>query len=126
MGKSEGTNGRLVMIVDDDESIRDLMDFIVKREGFDTVLDSSAKSAVEKAEKLNPAVILLDMSLTNSTGMDVVEKLKDRNIPIVIMTGYTGDHEDLKNIRKYPCVKCLLTKPVSPQSVADIIKEIAG
>ncbi len=85
-------NMRRVLVADDDQSIRQLLGTIVRREGLqvDCVVDGGA--AIEKLKKHEYAVILLDLMMPRVDGFGVIEYLK-QNTPhhkpvILVITAY--------------------------------------
>ena len=81
---------KLVLIVDDDSSVRELLEFLIKKEGFQ--LDSAAdgEEALHKSREISPDLILLDLMLPKLGGFEILRELQSdatAGIPIVIITG---------------------------------------
>ncbi len=81
---------RVVLIVDDDRDNRELVEIILKSEGFTTVTAASGKEALACVATRAPDLILLDVMMPNMNGYEVTTELKGaattKNIPIVILT----------------------------------------
>ncbi|HUZ02224.1 MAG TPA: response regulator [Thermomicrobiaceae bacterium] len=79
-----------VLIVDDDPSIRALLDELLRDEGHVTVLAGDGKRAVERARETHPDVILMDLMLPVLDGASAIRVLKSdpftRDIPIIAMS----------------------------------------
>ena len=108
---------KLVLMVDDDESLLDLMEHVVKKEGFRTDRAADGPEALRKAQALNPDVIILDMMLPGLGGFEVMRQLQaagHADIPIVVVTGRQMDPAGIALIREESNVKEFLTKPVRP------------
>ncbi|MBQ9106218.1 MAG: response regulator transcription factor [Mailhella sp.] len=87
----------LILVVDDEEDIRDLLVFNLKREGYDTIEATDGVEALEQVRLHRPSLILLDVMLPRMDGLAVCRALgKDRlteNIPVIMLTA-RGDDVD--------------------------------
>ena len=81
-----------VLVVDDELRMRDLLSDFLPREGYNVLLASDGDEAIELAKKVDPQVILLDISMPKINGLEVCKRLKTeektRFIPIIMMTGF--------------------------------------
>ena len=81
---------QLVMIVDDDQMNRELLETVVKRAGYSVNHASSGAQALRMIAAQLPDLILLDVRLGEMSGYDVCSRLKSdpatRSIPIIILT----------------------------------------
>jgi CheY-like chemotaxis protein len=112
---------KLVLLVDDDESLLDLMEHVVKREGFKTDRAEDGPEALRKAQALNPDILILDMMLPGLGGYEVLRQLQAAghgDIPIIIVTGRTMDPQGIDLIRQESNVKDFMEKPVRPAVLA--------
>lgn len=115
---------KLILIVDDDDSVMELFDFIARKEGFKTVKATNGGAAIKTARLLRPALILLDLMLPKPGGFEVMRELQGddtSDIPIVIVTGRYMDCSTLEMIKQEPNVKDFLEKPVEPQTLAALL-----
>jgi CheY-like chemotaxis protein len=117
----------LVLMVDDDESLLDLMEHVVKKEGFRTDRAADGPEALRKAQALNPSIIVLDMMLPGLGGFEVMRQLQasgNGDIPIVVVTGRQMDSNGKNLIRQEPNVKEFMEKPVRPAVLASALHRI--
>ncbi|MBJ56875.1 MAG: sigma-54-dependent Fis family transcriptional regulator [Rickettsiales bacterium] len=81
-----------ILIVDDEEDIRELISGILQDEGYDTRVAWDLKSLKSELIKRVPACILLDVWLENNTtdGIDILKVLKKSysNIPVIMISGH--------------------------------------
>ena len=81
-----------ILVADDDQSIRQLLGTIIRREGFEVDVVADGLEAIEKLKKHDYAVVLLDLMMPRADGFDVIEYLKThhRSVkPIVlVITAY--------------------------------------
>src|SRR3989338_7328338 len=115
---------KLILIVEDDDSVWDLLYYIVRREGFKTEKASDGKEALDKARTLHPQLILLDLMLPKCGGFEIARELQEGdtlNIPIVIVSSRSMDRSTLEMLKQEPNVKDFLEKPVKSQVLAALL-----
>ena len=108
---------KLILLVDDDESLLDLMNHVVKKEGFRTDRAMDGQEALLKVAALKPDAIVLDFMLPSMGGYEALRELQARDlsyIPIVVVTGRVLDEGAIKAIREEKNVADFLMKPVRP------------
>ncbi len=118
---------KLILIVDDDDSVRELLEFIVKKEGFRIDKASDGEEALSKARTTNPDLILLDLMLPKFGGFEILRELQSDDtgtIPIVIITGRYTDRSTSDMIKQEPNVRDFIEKPVKPQILTSLIHKL--
>ena len=84
------TDAATVLVVDDEETVRDLMRRFLAREGFDVVTARDGEEGLELARQLHPALITLDVLMPGMDGWSVLQALKAdpdlAPIPVVMLT----------------------------------------
>lgn len=120
---------KLVLLVDDDESLLDLMDHVVKKEGFRTDRAMDGVEALAKVAALNPDAVVLDFMLPGMGGYEALRELQSRghgDIPVVVVTGRAMDAKSIEMVRQEPNVKEFLQKPVRPVMLTGALHRILG
>jgi DNA-binding NtrC family response regulator len=82
------TNNRpKILIVDDEESLVETLQVLLKREGFDTIAALSGSEAIEKLSE-SPDVVLTDIRMPKVSGIDVLAEVRSQrpDVPVVLMT----------------------------------------
>ena len=84
-----------IWIVDDDESIRWVLERGLSEKGIDVETFDSANKVIKKLETENPSLILTDIRMPGKSGIDLLDEVKELRpeIPIIIMTA----HSDLES-----------------------------
>ncbi|WP_170766388.1 response regulator [Ruegeria lacuscaerulensis] len=86
LGAYSGT----ILVVDDDDTTRELMRVFLAKEGFDVVTAADGKEALKLARKIRPSVITLDVLMPPPNGWDVLVELKAdetlADIPVIMLT----------------------------------------
>lgn len=81
----------VLLVVDDDQAMRDILEPVLISLGFDVFLASSGNQALRELAHRQPDVILMDIRLSDSDGVTLTRQLKSSphlaHIPIVLMTG---------------------------------------
>ena len=76
-----------VLIIEDEESISDLISFYLEKEGFITKVSNNGQGGIDLVEKFNPDLILLDLMLPDINGFEVCKKISSQySIPIIMIT----------------------------------------
>jgi EAL domain-containing protein (putative c-di-GMP-specific phosphodiesterase class I)/CheY-like chemotaxis protein len=83
-----------ILVVDDDDSLRELISFALRRAGFDVLEASSGQAALDIVESTAVALVVLDMGMPGMSGTYVVQALRARaetaTLPVLLVTG-SGD-----------------------------------
>lgn len=80
-------NRRTVLIVDDEKPIVDILEYNLKKEGYNTLIANDGVEAVNIALEEKPNIILLDIMLPKMDGLTVCKKVRTAlNIPIIMLT----------------------------------------
>ena len=84
-----------IWVVDDDESIRWVLERGLSENGIEVETFDSANKVIKKLETENPSLILTDIKMPGKSGIDLLDEVKELRpeIPIIIMTA----HSDLKS-----------------------------
>ncbi len=82
-----------VLVVDDEEDIRDAIAFTLRREGFNVLAAATGHEAIELAQQ-RPDVVVLDIMLPGIDGLEVLRRLRaDSNVPVLMLSA-KGDEID--------------------------------
>ncbi|MBI3552030.1 MAG: response regulator [Elusimicrobia bacterium] len=118
---------KLVLLVDDDESLLDLMEHVVRKEGFRTDRATDGKEALAKARALNPDLLLLDFMLPGMGGYEILRELQasgNGGIPVIVITGRPLDRKTIEMVRMESNTKELMEKPLRPAILATTIHSL--
>ena len=88
-------DNRHIWVVDDDESIRWVLERGLSEKGMDVKTFDSANKVIKKLETENPQLILTDIRMPGKSGIDLLDQVKELRpeIPIIVMTA----HSDLES-----------------------------
>lgn len=114
-----------IMMVDDDKLVTDLLQKLLKSDGFDTVTVNDSSKALEVARTEMPDLILLDLMMPQPDGFRLCRMLREdksfSRTPIIIVTAL--DDSDSRAVAFGAGATDYLTKPFHPGELKDKIFE---
>lgn len=126
---TEVTNGKVVLVIDDDEGIRELLTFLVKKEGCRAEVAVDGEDGFRKAEAVRPDLIVLDLMMPRYGGFEVLRQLQTsdlKKIPIVVVTGRYTDRSTSEMIRQESNVVDFIEKPLKPAVFTAALARLLG
>ena len=77
-----------VLVIDDDESLRDTIGVMLEQEGFRAVLAADGRSGYERALTLKPDLLLVDLRLPAMSGIEICKQLRAAQVktPIIVLS----------------------------------------
>ena len=92
------TNKPTILVVEDEEDLRDIIIYNLKREGYQVTGVETGEQGLGQANTLTPDLIILDLMLPGMNGLDVCRQIKQdsntRDIPIIIVSA-KGEEADI-------------------------------
>jgi len=93
---------KLIYVVEDDESIRELVSYALQSSGFTAIGFSSAKKFWPAMEEELPSLIILDIMLPGEDGLCILEKIKKKprysHLPIIMLTAKSSEYDKVKGL----------------------------
>jgi CheY-like chemotaxis protein len=121
------TLGR-VLVVDDDEVIRQLIAVNLQLEGFEVLTAVDGQDCLERVRDIAPDVITLDVMMPRLDGWVTAVKLRDdpltRDIKVVMITARAQEH-DIRRGHEIG-VDAYVTKPFDPAELIRTVRNLAG
>jgi DNA-binding response OmpR family regulator len=91
-----------ILVADDEQEIRNLLDHFLKGQGYEVILASDGNEALKLASEKNPQVIILDIKMPGLDGLEVCKRLKEKEqtklIPVIVITGFEDNKMEALNI----------------------------
>lgn len=115
-----------VLVVEDDTSLSNLIAHEFDRRGVEVTTTDSSVDAIIKLQESSYSVLLLDIMLNGSSGLYVVDALRDRPVydrPRVVVI--TGVHSDILTKIDRSIVRAVFFKPLDVAALADYVKSMA-
>jgi CheY-like chemotaxis protein len=114
-------NASSVLVVDDDDAIRETVRDLLEEEGYDVLVAKNGREALDLLEKAVrcPGLVLLDLMMPVMTGWEVLEELQQREqyagIPVVIVSAMCA-----------PGAAAFLPKPVKLGRLLEVVAQYCG
>jgi CheY-like chemotaxis protein len=109
-----------VLIVDDDDDLREMLGFVLEAEGFTPVLASNGAEALEVLREFTGGVVLLDLRMPVMNGWDLIEILRREGklaaLPIAICTSSPAEAP-----QGFP----ILPKPIDFDQMTAVLRSLA-
>jgi CheY-like chemotaxis protein len=116
-----------VLVVDDDEVIRQLITLNLELEGFEVHEASDGADALRKVVEIDPAVITLDVMMPNLDGWDAAARLRSdpatAHVKVVLLSARAQEADVRRGSRLG--VDAYLTKPFDPDDLVDVVRHLA-
>ncbi len=105
-----------VLVVDDEQKIRDLLRVYLERAGFPVITTGSGADALARARETAPSLVVLDLGLPDVPGESVLRELRAGAMtPVLVLTARASEEDRLAGLGLG--ADDYVTKPFSPQEV---------
>lgn len=121
---ANGARARVVLIVEDDKSTRDLLATAIDNErGYESVRVANADEALVALSRTPPDLLLLDIQLPGMSGLDLYDRIKAderfKHLPVVFETGTARENADALRERG---IATYVKKPFDLEELVRFIK----
>ncbi|MBF0123104.1 MAG: response regulator [Candidatus Omnitrophica bacterium] len=118
-----------ILVVDDEKGVVDLLYKFLSKEGFEVMIATDGKTALERARKFLPDLIILDVRMPDMDGGEVMAVIEEderlRRIPVVFLTGAVSEGEALA-INQKRAGQAYISKASDIREQVKTIKKILG
>lgn len=115
-----------ILVVDDEQDLLDLIEYNLKKEGFDVLKAEDGEEGIKMARKHSPDLILLDIMMPKMDGLEAVEIIRDdeelKRIPIIFLTARGDEKTEVEGLNKGG--DDYITKPISTTKLISRIKAV--
>ena len=89
-----------ILVIDDEENIRELYKIELIKEGYEVALAEDGKGLLDRIEEEKPNLIILDIMMAKYHGLDLLQDIRNRfyNLPVILCSAYDTFKSDLKSI----------------------------
>ena len=125
MAEDKTSNGKRILIVDDDKEITTSMKFALTNKGYEVLVANDGNEGLAMAEKENPDLVILDMMMPKRSGFLVLEKLRRSDVepvPIIMITANEGSRH--KEYAETLGVNEYLRKPFAMDRLIESVKKL--
>ena len=117
-----------ILIAEDEPSILESLDFILRRAGWSIGSVTDGDAVIEGVRRLKPRMLVLDVMLPKRSGFDILKHLRadaeTENLPVLILTA-KGQQQD-RRIAEELGANGFVTKPYSNAEVVGAVRSLLG
>ncbi len=115
-----------ILIVDDDVTALDIVDFLFEDNAFNVVRRPDGLSALECVTEENPDIILIDLMMPKMNGQQCIKQMREKGVscPIIAFTALDDAdvHQEVLDVGG----NLVLTKPCKPAVLIKHVQELIG
>ena len=117
----------VISVVDDDDSVRESLQALIRSVGFQVKVFPSAEEFLHSEHLLNTDCLILDVRMPGMSGLELQGELKARHleVPIIFMTAHESDEEVRARALRNGAVEYLI-KPVSETVLMNAMDSALG
>ena len=109
-------NKNLILIVEDDPSVRNLISTTLKTHDYKYIIASNGQEAIMEASTHNPDIVLLDLGLPDLDGVEIIRTIRTwSNMPIIVISARSEDNDKIEALDSG--ADDYLTKPFSVEEL---------
>ncbi|KKC34869.1 response regulator transcription factor [Devosia psychrophila] len=117
-----------ILIAEDEPSILESLDFILRRAGWSISAVTDGDAALEAVRRLKPRMLVLDVMLPKRSGFDVLKQIRasvdTRALPVLILTA-KGQQQD-RRVAEELGADGFVTKPYANADVVGAVRQLLG
>lgn len=126
--RSEWKGQGNVLVVDDEEGVRDVAVRVLQELGFDTLTAVDGRDALDLVDRVGDRItaVLLDLSMPRMGGQEAFRHLREAfpNLPIIMMSGYSEQVVASQFSRSEPGITAFLQKPFLAEDLIGILRQV--
>jgi len=125
MENAAARQGPVVLVVDDDNGVRNSLKFLLEIEGFVVKLYGDARALLDDAERPRNGCLVVDYNLPGLNGLAVLEQLRKRGelMPAILIT---SDASSAVRQRSSAIETLVIEKPLLDTTLVDTLRKIFG
>ncbi len=117
-----------IMTVDDSASVRQMVSFTLREDGYEVIEACDGVDALSKMENTTLNMIVTDLNMPNMDGIELIKKVRagsaNKFVPIILLT--TESQESKKQEGKSAGATGWIVKPFKPEQLLAVIKKVLG
>jgi CheY-like chemotaxis protein len=113
-----------ILIIDDDVTALDIVDFLFEEKGFEVVRRADGISALECVSEVEPDIILIDLMMPRMNGQECIKQIREKGIKVPIVAFTAVDDPEVHQEAVEAGCNLVLTKPCKPSSLVVHIEKL--
>ena len=113
-----------LLVVDDDRDLVELLDYALRREGYEVTRAYDGEAALEAVRKDRPDLVVLDINLPKLAGFVVLDRIRhlDEQVAVIMLSARGDENDILRGLQLG--ADDYLTKPFRPKELVARVKAI--
>ncbi len=118
-------NGKKILIVEDDDLMIVILQFILKKEGYEISIAKDGLNAIERIPEIAPDMVITDIMIPFRSGLEVISYVKTnyKNIPIIVVSSLGEEESTVVEAFKLGADD-FVPKPFNPNEVVARVKRL--
>jgi len=112
-----------IMVVDDEQDLREMIDLLMRKEGYETATAENGADFLEKIESFHPDLVTLDVMMPGLTTKDILTELKGkkRKTKIILLTVVRFTEKEKQTLMDMGNIVDYLPKPFEVNDLLHIV-----
>jgi len=115
-----------MLIVDDEKSLRDMLQLLFHKQGFEATTAANYTEGVAAAIRLSPDVILCDIKMPDGNGLDLLSRVRAEGLPtpVIMITAHTSTEDAIQALKRG--ATDYIPKPFNNDELVMIVRRAIG
>ena len=115
-----------MLIVDDEKSLRDMLQLLFHKQGFEATTAANSTEGVAAAIRLSPDVILCDIKMPDGNGLDLLSRVRAEGLPtpVIMITAHTSTEDAIQALKRG--ATDYIPKPFNNDELVMIVRRALG
>jgi DNA-binding response OmpR family regulator len=117
------SDNKRIVVIDDEQSVRDVVQAYLEKDGYHVLVAEDGTAGLALAERMNPALIVLDLMLPDVSGEEICRDIRSRSdVPILMLTAKASEEERVAGL--VSGADDYLVKPFSPRELVARVRAV--
>jgi DNA-binding NtrC family response regulator len=119
-------SGPRMLIVDDEKSLRDMLQLLFHKQGYEATTAANYTEGVAAAIRLSPDVILCDIKMPDGNGLDLLSRVRSEGLqtPVIMITAHTSTEDAIQALKRG--ATDYIPKPFNNDELMMIVRRALG
>jgi DNA-binding response OmpR family regulator len=117
------SDNKKIVVIDDEQSVREVVQAYLEKDGYHVFVAENGTDGLALAERMNPALIVLDLMLPDVSGEEICSEIRSRSdVPILMLTAKASEEERVAGL--VSGADDYLVKPFSPRELVARVRAV--
>ena len=117
------SDNKRIVVIDDEQSVREVVQAYLEKDGYHVFVAGNGSDGLALAERMNPALIVLDLMLPDVSGEEICSEIRSRSdVPILMLTAKASEEERVAGL--VSGADDYLVKPFSPRELVARVRAV--